>query len=419
MWLSVLRMVGRFQRDIKGAIAIIFAASLFLIVLLIGMSVDYVRWQSNHSEAKSTLDAAVLAAGRIYQLPDTTDEDAIEAAYRYFDANRPKSLITDEETVNFSKQGLSFIGTVTAGRTKTPFLSLFGYESLPVTITSTATLEVSDLELSLMLDITGSMGEGSKLEDLKEASKNLINIVLNDEKFENTSKIALVPFSTFVNVGETYFERVTGTTVPNGNDYTCVAERDTTDRYTDASPDVDNYFSHLKDYYPDIDDVCPTQSTIVPLTNDKTVLETNIDSFSIFRSSTAGHLATAFAWYTLSPRWKHIWFPDEHEDEDNTDVITTSDVRRITVLMTDGRYNAQYSGDPSKDQALRLCENIKNEGIVVYAVGFDIPKGSSADEVMLECASSEGHYYNAANGEELKAAYYDIAMKMFLLRVSK
>ncbi|MEO0810345.1 MAG: VWA domain-containing protein, partial [Pseudomonadota bacterium] len=249
--------------------------------------------------------------------------------------------------------------------------------------------------------------------------KNLINIVLNDEKFENTSKIALVPFSTFVNVGETYFERVTGTTVPNGNDYTCVAERDTTDRYTDASPDVDNYFSHLKDYYPDIDDVCPTQSTIVPLTNDKTVLETNIDSFSIFRSSTAGHLATAFAWYTLSPRWKHIWFPDEHEDEDNTDVITTSDVRRITVLMTDGRYNAQYSGDPSKDQALRLCENIKNEGIVVYAVGFDIPKGSSADEVMLECASSEGHYYNAANGEELKAAYHDIAMKMFLLRVSK
>lgn len=49
----------------------------------------------------------------------------------------------------------------------------------------------------MMLDITGSM-DGSKIRDLKDAAKDLIDIVLIQET--RKSRIALVPFSEPINI---------------------------------------------------------------------------------------------------------------------------------------------------------------------------------------------------------------------------
>jgi hypothetical protein len=67
-----------------------------------------------------------------------------------------------------------------------------------------------DLEVSVMLDVTGSMcndGEGpcttsTKLTGLKQAANKLVDTVVWDDQSTYTSRIAIVPFSTRVRVGQ-------------------------------------------------------------------------------------------------------------------------------------------------------------------------------------------------------------------------
>ena len=86
--------------------------------------------------------------------------------------------------------------------------------------------------------------------------------------------------------------------------------------------------------------------------------------------------------------------------------------------MTDGNYNAQYSGNSSRRQGRDLCDQMKADGIEVFAVGFDVPVGSAADVTMAYCASSPSHHYNAEDGEALLRAYEDIGQKLFELRLA-
>ena len=97
-------------------------------------------------------------------------------------------------------------------------MALGGIEKLPLLDTSGAEYSRAqlatggnakiNLEISMMLDITGSMS-GQKIIDMKEAAKDLIDIVVLDDQSKFTSKVALVPFSQAVNLGGNYFTPIT------------------------------------------------------------------------------------------------------------------------------------------------------------------------------------------------------------------
>jgi hypothetical protein len=68
----------------------------------------------------------------------------------------------------------------------------------------------SDLEISLVLDVTGSMCNdnvgpcttSTKMDGLKEAAKHLIDMVVPETQSTYYSKMAIIPFSTRVRVGQ-------------------------------------------------------------------------------------------------------------------------------------------------------------------------------------------------------------------------
>ncbi len=64
-----------------------------------------------------------------------------------------------------------------------------------------------NLEVSMMLDITGSMGDGTKLADMKSAATDLVNIVVWADQSEYTSRIAIVPFAYDVRLPATALRR--------------------------------------------------------------------------------------------------------------------------------------------------------------------------------------------------------------------
>ncbi|MEL7544095.1 MAG: hypothetical protein AAGJ70_09995, partial [Pseudomonadota bacterium] len=73
----------------------------------------------------------------------------------------------------------------------------------------------------------------------------------------------------------------------------------------------------------------------------------------------------------------------------------------------------------SDEQARRLCNQMKKaaNGIEVYSVGFALQEGSAAYNRLKNCATDSAHFFAAADGTELRAAFRAIAFKIAALRL--
>src|SRR5690606_24463766 len=80
------------------------------------------------------------------------------------------------------------------------FGNLFGYDVWPVTASSSADIAYATYEVGLVLDTTGSMA-GGKLAAMKDAVNGLIDSMSKQVNDTDKLKFALIPFSSFVNVG--------------------------------------------------------------------------------------------------------------------------------------------------------------------------------------------------------------------------
>ena len=210
----------------------------------------------------------------------------------------------------------------------------------------------------------------------------------------------------------------------------CVTERQgSTYRYTDDAPAAGKWIGYFNpssntngQYNADgtCDDNDPTAAAnMVPLTTNKTELKNVINAFQA-AGSTAGQLGTAWAWYTLSPKWNSIWpssAAGQYADLTTLGPTGAPKLRKIAVLMTDGDYNKEYTGgNPnSETQAKALCTAMKTAKIEVYTVGFQV--SNDAKTLLKGCATDNSHFYDASTGKSLKQAFRDIALKISNLRI--
>jgi len=491
------RHVSKIRSDRSGNVAMMFALLVIPLTGAIGLAIDMGRVYHVAMHTQGALDAAALAAGRVAQVEKTdTTAKASKSASAYFDQAKPTDVVQTSIVFSPNTQQTEFTVTATSW-VKTPFLSvlkLFNYrgsaEDAPAAckdsyyactkVTSTATAQIclncsdvgggnaddgTNLEISMMLDVTGSMA-GDKIVDLQVAAKDLIDIVVWGDQSKYTSKVALAPFAPAVNVGD-YFTKITGKSDREDNDGSsgkninypatclnskgnvksscssdskyntpkyiakyakCVVERSgllNLFTYTDAAP-VLNYLPTWNDAQSSMSKNCTPGATVVPLTSDRTKLKDTIDGFQA-SGTTAGQLGTAFAWYLLSPNWSNVW-----PVESTPAPYGTPKLKKIAILMTDGEYNTllgeQYSDGSAKatealNHAKTLCTDMKKSllpgdpNIEIYTVGFKLT--TSASKAMLKnCATNPDQYYETSSGDGLKAAFRDIALKISRLRLT-
>jgi hypothetical protein len=86
---------------------------------------------------------------------------------------------------------------------------------------------------------------------------------------------------------------------------------------------------------------------------------------------------------------------------------------------TSDHINCNANNGSSNTQALELCKAMKAKGITLYTVGFDVADLTSAKTMMNKCATDSTKVYIADNGEQLKQAFRDIALKLSSLYISK
>ncbi len=397
------RICNRFSKDRKGSVAIIFGLVFPVIVLATGMAIDFSRANNVKAVMANAIDAAALAAAK-HMADGESADDATALAREYFEANLAGFDINGVSVTNFALTRDEEAGSVdiSADATlPTSFMQLAGYDVLTVGVDTTAIYKTRPVEMALMLDTTGSMS-GSKIEDLRNAAEEVVDMLLPEGRStDGKVKISLVPYSSAVNAGD-YTEAVTGESTGN----LCVTERGGRNAFTDRSPERRRVLKQATDRCPDI--------SVEPLTESRDALLDKIRDLPA-AGSTAGHLGISWAWYTLSPSWSSVW-PAESTPVNYGEDGTV----KVAVLMTDGKFNTEYirrNGDSSQ-QAEETCENMKEDGVVVYAVAFRAP--ASAERLLSECSTdADTHYFDAESGADLIAAFRTIAAGVQDLRLTR
>lgn len=208
------RAIRRFARSQRGNVAMLWGLTASVLVGMAGLSIDFTRAQAIRSELQNAADGAALAASRATGLTDTQREAAARA---FFNAEAPEYA----SSVNFHLAALSTHDgyEVTASVPMDGSLTrLISQHDWTVSVTSDAKRGGLNLEIALVLDTTQSMS-GTKISDLRSAATDFVNTVVNDVQTPYYSKVALVPFSSGVNVGSTYISSSRGS-IPSGKSIT-------------------------------------------------------------------------------------------------------------------------------------------------------------------------------------------------------
>ncbi len=448
--ISTRRMLKAFRDNQLGTTSSILAIAAIPMFLGAGAAIDMARVNEASTHFAAALDAAALAAAA-----DTTGKTEAELevlARAYLDQNYRDSEVKKILTFDLKSypDRIEVTGTT---RVKTTIMGLAQIDYVDLELEAEVIKAGSSIEVSLVLDNTGSMASGTKMASLKAAAKNFVNTVVWTGSTPYYSKVALVPYSMGVNV-DTYAAAARGpitagtSTTPgstnftftnmNGNSRTyaistCVSERAGTTAYTD---DAISSTTRVGRVYLPSSSSC-LNSKLLPLTNDKAVLNARIDAMSAV-GSTAGHVGVAWGWYTLSPTiglWSGSSLPAAYG---------TEKLKKIMILMTDAEYNTNYcngvrsntstSGSGSTDthincsapngsswtQAKALCAAMKLKGVEIYTIEFELDTSIAARvDLVQSCATDSAHRFNAANETQLNAAFQAIAMNLLDLRVSK
>ncbi|MDQ0466489.1 Flp pilus assembly protein TadG [Caulobacter ginsengisoli] len=443
----IVNFLGRFAGNRRGAIAVQAALCAGPILVMTFGALDIANASQEKTRLQDALDAAALAAARS---PATTDAGlaAVGDPTLAADMTGSKATVTSK---SFHLDGSKVMASATA---KVPALiaGIWSQGDMTIGVKAEVVRASNDVEVALVLDTTGSMA-GTRIDDLKTAAKDLIDIVVKTNQTPFYTKVALVPYSMAVNVGSTYATQVRGSytagtcttpgcasfkfTNPSGNFKTfaisnCVSERTGADAFTDAAPSA----APLGRNYPASGNPC-IASTIVPLSSDRDFLKGKVDALSA-SGSTGGHIGVAWGWYMVSPRFGYLW-PSASQPA----AYGGEHLLKVVVLMTDGEYNSTYckgvisqdstSGSGSSSdhincdapngsaftQSQTLCTNMKAAGVIVYTVGFDVVNDQRAKDLVNGCATDAQHVYLPSTGVALQDAFRAIGRDIDSLRLSK
>ncbi|WP_299477654.1 pilus assembly protein TadG-related protein [uncultured Roseibium sp.] len=432
----------RFRGDRDAAVIPLFGIMLIIIIVMAGAAVDVSRVVNAREKLSYALDAAALAAATDLSTQELTNDEIKDVITDSFNANLADAEFLDEAIENLAFSVDPDNGLITVSSTATMnnlFIDFGGYgktafgpEAFTFGTNSQVTYSRFDVEMAMVVDVTGSMGWA--LNDLKDASESVINILIPDSSTESKVKISLVPYSVGVNM-DTY-----ASTATDGVSTRCVTERSGDEQFTDASYTVEPAGDGSGTYR---SQDC-SDSVLQPLTDDRDTLMDAIDDLET-EGYTAAQTGIGIGWYTLSPNWKDLWPAESQPAEySNTEVL------KFALIMTDGAFNTYYdketltyaecdsyyigsrkykgtclsgtndywiekpqggySGQPSQ-RALSLCSAMKNAGITIYTVYFGTATSSSQARVMEECADT-GKYYVATSSDDLIAAFSNIAKKI-------
>ncbi len=438
----------------EGNVAIILAIAIIPILALIGIAIDLQNTNTSRQFVQYSMDNAVIAGSREMQAGKSKAEinayinnfvDGVLKAKNYAVSCKPVEVAYAD--------GSQDINATIKCQQKTTLTELIGHQYLDFTVSSGSTYGIGKVDVSFVFDISGSMGWSGKMDALKDAAEDAVDVLLPTGEAADMGdvRISMVSYSNYLDAGS-YFQKVTNKnptrtytetytsrervcvrwkrngrcrkykyqdvehTSTKSITSTCVQERRGSETYTDEDPGPFAWIEAVEPTYDSSRDRwnMPSCNPIspLPLTDDRDDLKDYIGDLNA-NGGTAGHIGIAWGWYSISPEWKSVWpsgsDPLGYDEPDSA---------KAMIMMTDGDFlNWHNTGEgTSFDQAKVLCDNIKEEGVRLYTVAFQAP--TAGKQILEYCASGTEFAFKAESADELTDAYTKIAQSISDLRIT-
>ncbi|WP_346912314.1 pilus assembly protein TadG-related protein [uncultured Roseibium sp.] len=447
-----LIQLKKYNSDQRGSIMPMFAILGVMLMVIAGAAVDYSRAVNNREKMAHALDAAALTLATKLSTSVMTDSEIDTLLGEAFAANIQTLGLDDVAISNLTHNvdpDNGVIDIATTVSVPTQFLSMggIGPDNLTVHVKTEVNYSRFNVELALVLDVTGSMKYD--IDTLQDASNDLLDTLIPEGTDESDSKvkISIIPYSQGVNLGSD------ASTVTNGDaSGNCVTERLGEAQYTDDAYNYTPTDASLvsSSYFGGGSGSCPNNSmSLLPLTNDRDALQTKISALDD-GGGTAGQTGVAWGWYTLSPNWSNVWPTDSAPGAYDDDELL-----KFAIIMTDGDNNRYYDQDiekcgwkynysknkyeytcytvtgwsevsesqsysnESSTRQRALCQAMKDEGITVYGIYFGTNTSSAGAKNMSACATDASTFYQANSSSELISAFGNIAKKIQAIYLAK
>lgn len=417
----------KFRNEEDGSI-IIFSLFMFMLILIVaGLAIDFMRAETLRTRIQSTLDRSVLAAASLTQALNSKD-----VVIDYFTrADLLEYLNQDSIDV----QEGTFAKTVYAtanGDVDSYFLRFIGMNKLPAVAAGTAREGYSDIEISLILDVSGSMSWNSsstgapKIEALKDAAQEFVYRVMCNPDTTNlfvdpctvepdTVSVNLVQYNHQVLAGETLLQQFNIT-----NEHTSSSCVDFTNAsYFDTDIDLNatlqraghfdpwSYWVKGHWYWGDYGARTAYQNCyvdplreIIPLSNSWQDLYNRIEQLTA-AGNTSIEMGMKWGVALLDPAFNPAVsnlnaLPSadpQHIDSaflDRPKAFTDNTIKKFAIVMTDGVNTTSYS---LKDQYY--------DGMSEFWVSdedYD-NNGTIDEEIVSVYRASQNKYRNPANGQ--------------------
>ncbi len=169
---------------------------LLLMMMLGGLAVDLMRYEQRRVALQQTVDRAVLAAASMTQELDATD--VVNDYFQKAGLSDYLQGVNVDEGVNFK------IVQADAHADLNPFFSqMMGIDELDVPANSAAEQRITNVEIMMVLDVSGSMNEATgsttKIAALRSAAMEFVDTVKAND-VENRISITIVPYNAQVNI---------------------------------------------------------------------------------------------------------------------------------------------------------------------------------------------------------------------------
>lgn len=329
-----------------GAIAIMFAFLLVPLIALAAMTIEVGQAYYANTRLAYAVDAAAVAAAK-YDLAQAQTN-----ANNIFYANFPPNYmgITTSPVVSITQDQTNI--TVTAsGNMPTILSKVFEINSMRLRASATVLRSLVGLEVALVLDETSSMLDNNKLQALKNAANNFLDVIygVNNNTRLNTG-VAIVPYAMVVNVGNNKQSWLSDPTTasntanfPTGQPwkgcvktrYTLSGTNVTVTDWDDRTPTTQKFETFFAQstwpYHPtnqswdndwsisgnnvvvrnaysiaNVGPNCNCGDAILPMINDKSILKNKINGLTVQMGGTDPS-RIVWGWRVLSPLWDGLW----------------------------------------------------------------------------------------------------------------
>ncbi len=371
------RRFRAFSRESEGSVTV-FALCIFLMMLFVaGMAVDLMRFETRRTALQNSIDSAVLASASVNRSANCEDLIREFMSKRGYDADKV-TADCDEDWIGTNDDGTG--GTLVARNATasydlavdTFFMKLLGIDVLNGRSTGGAMEENIPIEISLVLDISGSMRwdeygsspssltADNRINDLKLAVEDFLKEVL-DVTCDSSGKdctqseasrlisINIIPYAGNVNPGPELFSLIGGTEWHTWSHCKEVTDDDFDD--ADLPDDSSNQLPHFMYWAVNWTwmnwGFCPKDdAAILAMQNDFDTINDYVQGLKL-HDGTATHIGMKYGLALLNPTSR-----DEVSALASAGIVDSDfasrpanwndDVKKIIVLMTDGVTTAQF-----------------------------------------------------------------------------